>query len=193
VSLVIPGSQIPFVTEKEKDNATIDIIGEALGGGKLRVGQLRDTVKLAVETTQQVRRKNVQYNTGFVLAPGSYHLKFVIRENQTGRMGSFETDVQVPDLRKMPLKMSSVVLSNLRAPVTNKKNGANPLVRDQMELVRTFRMFSRKTSISIYNTKCTMRQRERIRRPQRRDSERASQGCASGQATEGQHQSFSRA
>jgi len=61
VSLVIPGSQIPFVTEKEKDNATIDIIGEALGGGKLRVGQLRDTVKLAVETTQQVRRKNVQY------------------------------------------------------------------------------------------------------------------------------------
>ena len=135
VSLVIPGSQIPFVTEKDKDNATIDIIGEALGGGKLRVGQLRDTVKLAVESTQQVRRKNVQYNTGFVLAPGSYHLKFVIRENQSGRMGSFETDVQIPDLRKMPLKMSSVVLSSLRAPVTSKKNGANPLVRDQMELV----------------------------------------------------------
>jgi VWFA-related protein len=135
VSLVIPGSQIPFVTEKEKDNATIDIIGEALGGGKVRVGQLRDTVKLAVDSTQQVRRKNVQYNTGFVLAPGSYHLKFVIRENQTGRMGSFETDVQIPDLRKSPLKMSSVVLSSLRAPVTNKKNGANPLVRDQMELV----------------------------------------------------------
>jgi VWFA-related protein len=135
VSLVIPGSQIPFVTEKEKDNATIDIIGEALGGGKFRVGQLRDTVKLAVETARQVRRKNVQYNTGFVLAPGSYHLKFVIRENQTGRMGSYETDVQIPDLRKTPLKMSSVVLSSLRAPVTGKKNGANPLVRDQMELV----------------------------------------------------------
>jgi hypothetical protein len=70
-----------------------------------------------------------------VLAPGSYHLKFVIRENQTGRIGSFETDVQIPDLRKSPLKMSSVVLSSLRAPVTSKKSGANPLVRDQMELV----------------------------------------------------------
>jgi len=135
VALVIPGSQIPFVTEKEKDNATIDIIGEALEGGKLRVGQLRDTVKLAVESTQQVRRKNVQYNTGFVLAPGSYHLKFIVRENQSGRMGSFETDVQIPDLRKTPLKMSSVVLSSLRAPAANKKNGANPLVRDQLELV----------------------------------------------------------
>ncbi len=135
VSLVVPGSQIPFVTEKEKDSATIDIVGEVREGGKFPVGHLRDTVKLAVESTQQVRRKNVQYNTGFVLAPGSYHLKFVIRENQTGRIGSFETDVQIPDLRKSPLKMSSVVLSNLRAPVTNKKNGANPLVRDQMELV----------------------------------------------------------
>jgi len=135
VSLVVPGSQIPFVTEKEKDNATIDIIGEAREGGKFPVGQLRDTVKLAVESTREVRRKNVQYNTGFVLAPGSYHLKFIIRENQTGRMGSFETDVQIPDLRKTPLKMSSVVLSSLRAPFTGKKNGANPLVRDQMELV----------------------------------------------------------
>jgi VWFA-related protein len=135
VSLVIPGSQIPFVTEKEKDNATIDIIGEVLEGGKFPVGRLRDTVKLAVESAQQVRRKNVQYNTGFVLAPGSYHLKFIVRENQTGRMGSFETDVKVPDLRKSPLKMSSVVLSSLRTPAANKKSGLNPLVRDQMELV----------------------------------------------------------
>jgi hypothetical protein len=72
-----------------------------------------------------------------VLAPGSYHLKFIVRENQSGRMGSFETDVQVPDLRKVPLRMSSVVLSSLRAPVTNapKKKGTNPLIQDQTQLV----------------------------------------------------------
>lgn len=135
VSLVIPGSQIPFVQAKDKDNATIDVIGEVRADGKLRVGQLRDAVKLALDSSQQVRRKNVQYNTGFVLAPGSYHLKFVVRENQTGRMGSFETDVQVPDLRKTPLRMSSVVLSSQRVPATVKKNGPHPLVRDQTELV----------------------------------------------------------
>jgi hypothetical protein len=135
VSLVIPGSQIPFVTEKDKDNATIDIIGQVLESNKFPVGHLRDTVKLAVDSTQQVRRKNVQYNTGFVLPPGSYHLKLVVRENQTGRMGAFEMDVQVPDLRKAPLKMSSVVLSSLRTPATTKKSGPNPLVRDQMETV----------------------------------------------------------
>src|SRR5262249_32122042 len=103
--------------------------------GKLPVGRQRETVKLAVESTRQVRRKNVQYNTGFLLAPGGYHLKFIVRENQTGRMGSFETDVRIPDLRKTPLKMSSVVLGSLRTPFNAKKSGVNPLVQDQTELV----------------------------------------------------------
>jgi VWFA-related protein len=135
VSLVVPGSQIPFVQLKDRDNATIDIIGEVRVGGKIRVGQLRDTVKLAVDATQQVWRKNVQYNTSFLLAPGSYHLKFVVRENQNGRMGSFETDVQVPDLRKVPLKMSSVVLASQRVPATARKNASKLLVEGQSELV----------------------------------------------------------
>jgi VWFA-related protein len=135
VSLVIPGSQIPFVQAKDKDNATIDIIGEVRAGGKLPVGNLRDTVKLALDSSQQVRRKNVQYNTGFLLAPGSYHLKFVVRENQTGRLGSFETDVTVPDLRKVPLRMSSVVLGSQRVAATAKKKGPQPLVQDQTELI----------------------------------------------------------
>jgi VWFA-related protein len=135
VSLVIPGSQIPFAQAKDKDNATIDIIGEVLANGKLPVGHQRDTVKLAVDSAQQVRHKNVQYNTGFVLAPGAYHLKFVVRENQTGRMGTFETDVQVPDLRKAPLRMSSVVLASQRVPATGNKKGPHPLVQNQTELV----------------------------------------------------------
>src|SRR5258707_917694 len=137
VSLVIPGTQIPFVQAKDKDNATIDVIGEVRAGdGKFAVGHQRDTVKLALDSAQQVRRKNVQYNTGFLLAPGSYHLKFVVRENQSGRMGSFETDVQIPDLRKTPLRMSSVVLSSQRVPAAAKKgSGPHPLVQNQTELV----------------------------------------------------------
>ena len=134
-----PDRRFPFVQAKDQDKATIDIIGEVRlsGGGKVPLGQLRDTVKLALESSQQVRRKNLQYNTGFVLAPGNYHLKFTVRENQTGRMGSFETDVQIPDLRKVPLRMSSVVLSSLRAPVTraSKKKNVDPLIQDQTQLV----------------------------------------------------------
>jgi VWFA-related protein len=135
VSIVVPGSQIPFVQEKDRDSATLDMAGVVLESGKFQVGQLRDTVKLAVDSTQQVRRKNVQYNTSFLLAPGSYHLKFVVRENRTGRMGTFETDVQIPDLRKVPLRSSSVVLSSLRVPATGKNKASNPLVGEQTELV----------------------------------------------------------
>jgi VWFA-related protein len=135
VSLVIPGSQIPFVQAKDKDNATIDVIGQVLENGKLPVGRLRDTVKLAVDSSQQVRHKNVQYNTGFVLAPGSYHLKFVVRENSTGRMGTFETEVRIPDLRKAPLRMSTVVLSSQRVPSTAKKTKFQPLITEQTELI----------------------------------------------------------
>jgi hypothetical protein len=125
------------VQAKDRDNATIDIIGTVQANGKLPVGHLRDTVKLAVDSAQQVRRKNVQYNTAFILAPGNYHLKFVVRENQTGRMGSFETDVQIPDLRKVPVRLSSVVLSSQRVPATGgaSKKGFHPLVQDQTELV----------------------------------------------------------
>src|SRR6202007_3069710 len=123
--------------EKDKDNATIDIIGEVRVDGKFTVGHQRDTVKLALDSAQQVRRKNVQYNTAFILAPGNYHLKFVVRENQTGRMGSFETDVQIPDLRKAPVRMSSVVLSSQRVPASESgnKKGFHPLVQDQTALV----------------------------------------------------------
>jgi hypothetical protein len=123
------------VTEKDKDRATIDIIGEVQDEMKHPIGNARETVKLAVDESRQVRRKNVQYNTGFVLPPGKFHIKFVVRENQTGKLGSFETDVTVPDLRKAPLKMSSIVLASQRAPASPKKNNPNPLIRDGQELV----------------------------------------------------------
>jgi hypothetical protein len=135
VSLVVPGSQIPFVQAKDKDSATLDIIGQVQVGARAPVGHLRDTVKLAVDSGQQVRRKNVQYNTSFVLAPGNYHLKFIVRENRSGRMGSFETDVRIPDLRKAPLRMSSVVLASQRVPVAKKSKSFQPLISDQSELV----------------------------------------------------------
>lgn len=135
VSLIIPGSQIPFVTEKDKDRATIDIIGVVQDEFKHPIGNARETVKLAVDESRQVRRKNVQYNTGFVLPPGKFHIKFVVRENQTGKLGSFETDITVPDLRKVPLKMSSIILASQRTPATPKKNNPNPLIRDGQELV----------------------------------------------------------
>ena len=109
VSLVVPGSQIPFVKGGDKDKATLDVIGAVIDDNKRPVGRVRDTVKLNLDPSLQARQKNIQYTTSFNLPPGHYQLKFVVRENQTGRMGSFIADVTLPDLKKAPLKMSSIL------------------------------------------------------------------------------------
>jgi len=134
VSVVVPGSQIPFTHDNDQDRATLDVLGIVTDPEKRPVGQIRDTVKLALNTSQLVRRKNVQYNAGFVLPAGTYHLKFVVRENQSGRLGSFETDLTVPDLKSAPVKMSSIVLANQLQPAGKHKSD-NPLVRDGSEVI----------------------------------------------------------
>jgi VWFA-related protein len=149
VSLIVPGSQIPFAKVKDLDKASLDIIGQvrrpvgknndvcAINTSEdehnfVSVGNVRDTVKLSVNQSQQVDRRNIQYSTGFTLAPGCYQLKFVVRENQTGAMGSFETLINVPDMKKSPIKLSSVVLASQRTPAKD-KNSSNPLDRDGVQ------------------------------------------------------------
>jgi hypothetical protein len=131
VSIIVPGSQIPFVKGGDKDKATLDIIGEVIDEVKRTIGSARQTVKLNLDPSLQARQRNIEYTTSFNLPPGKYHLKFVVRENQTGRMGSFEADITLPDMKKTPLKMSSIVLASLRQP--SKQN--TPLVREGEEYV----------------------------------------------------------
>jgi VWFA-related protein len=131
VSLVVPGSQVPFVKGGDKDKATIDIIGAVIDDGKRPVGRVRQTVPLKLDATVQTQQKNIQYTTSFNLPPGKYEIKFVVRENETGRMGSFIAEVTLPDLKKTPLKMSSVILASQREP--SKKD--DPLVHNGQEYV----------------------------------------------------------
>jgi len=46
-------------------------------------------------------------------------------------MGSFEADIALPEMKKIPLKMSSIVLASMRQPSKNQ----SPLVRDGQEYV----------------------------------------------------------
>jgi VWFA-related protein len=131
VSLIVPGSQIPFVKGGDKDKATLDVIGEVIDEAKRPIGHVRETVKLSVDENQQVRQKNIQYSTNFSLPPGKYTLKFVVRENESGHMGSFETDITLPDMKKAPLKLSSILLASQRVP----SKLTNPLVHEGEQYV----------------------------------------------------------
>jgi hypothetical protein len=128
----------------------LDVIGMVLDSEHHPITRIRDTVKLAVDSSSEVQKKNVQYNTGVSLVPGKYHLKFVVRENQSGRMGSFETDLNVPDLKTQPLKMSSIVLAS-QLQTAKKGDASNPLIRDGEEIIpNVTHVFSPSQHLRLY-------------------------------------------
>jgi VWFA-related protein len=149
VSIVVPGSAIPAMQAEDKSKASLDVMGTVREAtSKFPVGDVRDTVKIPMGA-QPGLRKNVQYNTGFLLSPGKYHLKFIVRENMNGQVGAFETDFTVPDLKKAPLKMSTVVLSNQRGPAG--KNKQNPMAKDGTELLPNLaHVFSSDQRLTFY-------------------------------------------
>ena len=78
------------------------------------VSALQDsiTVSLAQDRFQQVQRHPLVYQGGVILPPGQYRLKFLAREDSSGRIGTFEEDLNLPVPQSAQLELSSVVLSN---------------------------------------------------------------------------------
>ena len=134
LSVVVPGYQIPITKTTPKDKATVDVLGLVRDEQKRPVGRIRDTVKLSPEGADDLKKKTVQYETGLELPAGKYHVKVVVRENQDGTFGAYETDIVVPDLKRPGLKVSSVVVGT-QLQEGARKNDRNPLVHDSRELV----------------------------------------------------------
>lgn len=131
-NIAIPGRELTQGTASNKDQVDVAARVEDANGNE--VGRLRDRIRLNAGEAIHLKERNLQYNTGFVLPPGHYRVRFVVRENQTGQMGAFETHWTIPDLQKQALEMSSILLGNQLAPVA-KKQKSNPLTWGQSELV----------------------------------------------------------
>ncbi len=134
LTVAVAGWAVPFVRKGDEDRATLDLIGVVQDEAHRSVARLRDTVTVAAPGAGEVRRKNVQYQTSFVLPPGRYRAKVVVRENENGAFGSFESDITIPDLRAAPVKVSSVVFGTQIQPDT-RRDSRNPLSRDGSELL----------------------------------------------------------
>jgi VWFA-related protein len=164
LSVKIPGSDIELARRGGAESTRLDFIGEIRDSKGVLAGTVRDdiTVKLKGENSGQLAKKNLEYDTGFTLQPGTYSLKFLARENETGKMGTFETRFVVPDLTTETkyLPISSVVLSYQREQVTaavasaekdKKLIAANPLVQDNQKLVASVtRVFRKDEELYVY-------------------------------------------
>ena len=164
VSVKIPGGDIELARKAGAESTRLDFIGEVKDSKGVLQGTVRDdiTVKLKGETAGQLATRNLTYDTGFTLQPGAYTLKFLARENATGKMGTFETKFVIPDLtsEQKYLPLSSVVLSYQRENLTStvgsaerdkKLLAANPLVQDNQKLIPSVtRVFRKDQEMYVY-------------------------------------------
>ena len=164
LAVKIPGSEIELARHGGADSTRLDFIGEIKDSKDTTVANVRDNiqVKLKGESSQQLSKTTLEYDTGFTLPPGAYTAKFLARENETGKMGTYEAKFRVPDLttEQKYLPISSVVLSNQREPLASavataekdKKVLANhPLIQDGVKLVPSVtRVFRTDQNLYVY-------------------------------------------
>ena len=163
-SVKIPGSEIALAKSKGNEQTEFDFIGQVRDEHTKLVSVVRDgiKIKLAEQTAAQLASRPIAYDTGFTLPPGTYTFKFLARENETGKMGTWETKFTIPDLApdKPTLKTSSVIWSNQRQPLTdvlasaeNKKKliESDPLVQDGQKLVPSItHVFRKDQNLYVY-------------------------------------------
>jgi VWFA-related protein len=120
IAAKISASALDWAEKHGKRQAEFDFAVEvrAVSSGQA-VAQLRDTtqVNLDPERFQQINQKNLLYQGGVVLAPGNYKLKFVARENESGKIGTFEENLSVAPAQPGKMTLSSVLLSSQLVPV----------------------------------------------------------------------------
>jgi VWFA-related protein len=95
-----------------KYHATLDVVGFLLNrAGKTEQG-FSQTINAALSPDEYRRAldSGLGYTGHVDLPPGSYQLRAVVREADTGKIGSLSKYIEVPDMTKKRLTMSSVFL-----------------------------------------------------------------------------------
>jgi VWFA-related protein len=164
----IPGRELALAKRGGAEYTRIDFIGEIkdLVGGSA-VSNVRDNVsiKLSDATATELAHRPIEYDTGFTLLPGKYSIKFLARDDETGRIGTFQTTFVIPNLNKelKRVAISAVVLSSQRVDLHDaifdaakakdraKDEAVNPLVQDGKKLIPSVtRVFSTGHQIHVF-------------------------------------------
>ncbi|MBI3208050.1 MAG: VWA domain-containing protein [Candidatus Solibacter usitatus] len=164
VSVKIPGSVVALAAKGGASSTQLDFAGQIQDERKTVAGNVRDNikVKLDADSASKAARRSFQYDAGFTLGPGRYRMKFVVRENVSGKMGTFEAKFVIPDLsaETSGLKLSSIIWSSQSEPISKivgaadkfnrKEVAANPLIIGERKLVPNItRVFRRKQDLFV--------------------------------------------
>jgi VWFA-related protein len=148
----IPGRELALAKKMGSEHTVIDFVCEIKDDfGGTTVSNIRDSVniKLSDQTSAQLAHQPIEYDAGVTLLPGHYTIKFLARDDETGRIGTFQASFYIPNLNKVAtqIPISSVVLSSQRLSTADalyntvrgkqavKNDAANPLVQDGQKLI----------------------------------------------------------
>ncbi len=158
----IPGSELALARRRGAEHTEIVFIGEVKDEYNATITNLRDhyDMKLTGETAAQLARHPIEYETGFVVLPGTYTIKLLARDDETGRIGTYMKKFTIPNLNKeqQRIPISSVVLSGQRKDMRDalytakdKNPSVDPLIQDGIKLMPSVtRVFSRRSDMYIY-------------------------------------------
>src|SRR6202166_4473730 len=164
VAVKIPGRELALARRGGASETLIDFIGEVKDDFGNTIQNLRDklNIKLSGSTAAQLATHPIQYETGFTLLPGKYVIKYLARDAETGRIGTYQMPFIIPNLNKEETRVpiSSVILSSQRVPLTDSiynvkqkidAEATNPLVLDGQKLIPSVtRVFSKSRDLYVF-------------------------------------------
>ena len=164
VDVKIPGRELALAKKGGAEETLMDTIGEVKDDFGNTIQNLRDklNIKMNQETAEQLATHPIEYHTGFTLLPGKYSIKYLVRDNETGRIGTYQLPFTIPNLNKQvaEVPISSVVLSGQREAVTDAiynvkqkidASKVDPLVFDGEKLIPSVtRVFSKSRDLYVY-------------------------------------------
>jgi len=122
ISAKLAPSALQWAQKRGSRETAFDFAAEVRDAKSNRVvGALRDTITVKIDTEhfQDIQQHALVYQGGIILAPGEYKLKFLARENESGRIGTFEQNISLAPPRLDRLQVSSLLLSSQVEAVQN--------------------------------------------------------------------------
>jgi hypothetical protein len=165
ITVKIPGRELALARRGGAEHTRIDFVGEIKDDFGTTVTNVRDKVdiKLSGETVAELAKRPIEYDAGFTLLPGKYVIKFLARDDETGRIGTYQSAFVIPNLNKEEkrIPISSVVLSSQRVEMKDalfnaakdkgKAESVNPLTDEGQKLIPSVtRVFSRNRDMYVY-------------------------------------------
>jgi hypothetical protein len=113
INLLVDANNLEFKDSPGgKHAASFDVVGFVVNSMGKAQGGFSQTVNadLTTEDHKRALTYGISYTAHAQLPPGSYQLRAVVRESESGRLGSMSQYLEVPDISKKNLTASSLFL-----------------------------------------------------------------------------------